>query len=55
MHNPVYVQENEAHILLWDIDIHTDQKTRPNNNQQQQQKKKEFAKLSTWLYRLITE
>ena len=24
MHNPVSVQENDTHKLLWDFDIHTD-------------------------------
>ena len=57
MHNPAPVPENNTHKLLWDFDIHTNPliSTRKQDLIIINKKKREFAKLSTLLFRLITD
>ena len=56
MHNPAPVLENDTHKLQWDFGIHVDllfSARRP--GLLIIIKKREFAKLSTFLFRLTTE
>ena len=57
MHNPVSVQENDTHKLLWDFDIQTDHliSARRPDLIITHTKKREFEKLLTLLSRLTTE
>ena len=55
MHNTAPVLENNTHELLWDYDIHTDDRISATRPDLKINTKKELAKLSTLLSRLTTE
>ena len=59
MHNPAHVLENDTYKLLWDFDVHTDHLIPARRLDliiiNKKKKKREFAKLSTFLFRLTTE
>ena len=55
MHNPVPVQENDTHKLLWDFDTRTRVTRRPDLIIINKKKRREYVKLSILLSQLTTE